>query len=71
MLKALLTGLAFVAIAGSVPANAAPSAIVDPPRDLQFPAHNQQRLIPSPGVGLNALLFIASGAGPHPTVILT
>jgi pimeloyl-ACP methyl ester carboxylesterase len=70
MLKTLLTGLAFVAIAGSVPATAAPSAIVDPPRDMQFPAHNQQLLIPSHGVGLNALLFIASGKGPHPTVIL-
>ena len=27
-------------------------------------------LIPSHGVGLNALLFVASGKGPHPTVIL-
>jgi pimeloyl-ACP methyl ester carboxylesterase len=46
------------------------SAIVDPPRDSAFPAHNQQLLIPSHGVELNALLFVASGKAPHPTVIL-
>jgi pimeloyl-ACP methyl ester carboxylesterase len=43
---------------------------VDPPRNARFPAHNQQLLIPSNGVGLNALLFVASGLAPHPTVIL-
>ena len=55
------------------PLAAAPAgnaAIVDPPRDAAFPAHNQQLLIPSHGVGMNALLFVASGKGPHPTVIL-
>jgi uncharacterized protein len=46
------------------------AAITDPPRDSRYPAHNQQLLIPSHGSGMNALLFIASGAGPHPTVIL-
>jgi pimeloyl-ACP methyl ester carboxylesterase len=47
-----------------------PSAIVDPPRDATYPAHNQQLLIPSHGAGMNALLFVASGKGPHRTVIL-
>jgi len=71
MLKALLAGLALAT--ASVPAMAAAArnaAVVDPPRDSKFPAHNQQLLIPSHGVGLNALLFVASGKGPHPTVIL-
>jgi uncharacterized protein len=55
------------------PVAAAPSvnpAIADAPRDAMFPAHNQQLLIPSHGLGMNALLFVASGKGPHPTVIL-
>src|SRR5690348_16982424 len=55
------------------PAAAAPTsnaAIADPPRDAKFPAHNQQLLIPSHGLGMNALLFVARGKGPHPTVIL-
>jgi pimeloyl-ACP methyl ester carboxylesterase len=55
------------------PLAAAPAgnaAIVDPPRDFAFPAHNQQLLIPSHGLGLNALLLVTGGKGPHPTVIL-
>src|SRR4029079_12883951 len=51
-------------------AAAANCSAVDPPRDAVHPAHNQQLLIPSNGVGLNALLFEAAGPGPHPTVIL-
>jgi uncharacterized protein len=58
----------FAPAAGAAPTSNA--AIVDPPRDAQFPAHNQQLLIPSHGLGMNALLFVASGKGPHPTVIL-
>ena len=46
------------------------SGVVDPARDPAFPAHNQQLLIPSHGVGMNALLFVTGGKGPHPTVIL-
>jgi pimeloyl-ACP methyl ester carboxylesterase len=74
MLRMISLGfaLATVMIAAS-PAAAAPSvnpAIADPPRDTVFPAHNQQLLIPSHGVGMNALLFVAGGKGPHPTVIL-
>ena len=63
---------AAVVLATSSVASTAPttSAVIDPPRDMQFPAHNQQLLIPSHGVGMNALLFVASGKGPHPTVIL-
>src|SRR3954452_23566306 len=67
--------LALALMVGVVPVHsiaAAPlrSAIVDPPRDAKFPAHNQQLLIPSHGVGMNALLFVAGGEGPHRTVIL-
>jgi uncharacterized protein len=71
MLK-IFTAMALVTLfapaAGAAPTSSA--AIVDPPRDAQFPAHNQQLLIPSHGLGMNALLFVASGKGPHPTVIL-
>jgi pimeloyl-ACP methyl ester carboxylesterase len=57
--------------ATSVPSAPLPrAAIADPPRDAAHPAHNQQLLIPSHGVGMNALLFQASGKGPHPTVIM-
>ncbi|WP_037552145.1 alpha/beta hydrolase [Sphingomonas sp. URHD0057] len=51
-------------------ATSAGSAIADPPRDARYPSANKQLLIPSHGVGMNALLFQASGKGPHRTVIL-
>lgn len=46
------------------------AVIADPPRDAKYPAHNQQLLIRSHGVGMNGLLFVTGGKGPHPTVIL-
>jgi len=64
----------FVALlAMGMEAAAAPmprAAIADLPRDTAHPTHNQQLLIPSHGLGMNAVLFQASGKGPHPTVIL-
>ena len=67
-----LSLLLSVALAGAAPAIAATvsPAIVDPPRNAAYPAHNQQLLIPSHGVGLNALLLVTGGRAPHPTVIL-
>jgi pimeloyl-ACP methyl ester carboxylesterase len=68
-MRAMILALALI----SVPVSAAPyarAAIADPPRDARYPSKNQQLLIPSHGVGMNALLFEASGKGPHRTVIL-
>jgi pimeloyl-ACP methyl ester carboxylesterase len=62
--------LALVLVPRAAEAATAQCSAVDRPRDAAHPAHNQQLLIPSGGVGLNALLFQAAGAGPHPTVIL-
>jgi uncharacterized protein len=72
MMRAYLLAAAGVGLSLAAPAQAAlpPSATVDPPRDATFPAHNRQLLIPSHGAGMNALLFVASGKGPHRTVIL-
>lgn len=48
-----------------------PAALLrDPPRDRAAPAETIAHAIPSGGVNLNALLFSAAGAGPHPTVLL-
>lgn len=67
---AFLTLVALMLVPGVAAAATAQCSVSDPPRDAGHPAHNQQLLIPSGGVGLNALLFQAAGAGPHPTVIL-
>ncbi|MEO5611321.1 MAG: alpha/beta fold hydrolase [Sphingomicrobium sp.] len=67
---------AFVAIlAAALPhaSSAAPApmlVLADPPRNSAHPTHNQQLLILSHGQGMNAVLFEASGKGPHSTVIL-
>lgn len=46
------------------------AVLADAPRDTQNPASNRQLLIPSGGVGMNALLLRASGAGAKPTLLL-
>jgi len=62
--------LVAMAPASGLSAPFARAAIADPPRDARHPTRNKQLLIPSHGVGMNALLFQASGKGQHHTVIL-
>jgi pimeloyl-ACP methyl ester carboxylesterase len=45
-------------------------ADVDPPRDALHPARLEQIRYPTGGVQVPARLFVASGAGLHPTVLL-
>src|SRR6202000_1146956 len=48
-----------------------PSAITsDPAPDTTYPAAMETFQIPSHGAMLNALAYIAEGAGPHPVVLL-
>ena len=54
----------------AVGATLSQAAIADPVRDEKYPAFNRQLLIPSGGVGMNALLMRASGKGPKPTLVL-
>ena len=64
---------AWVGLALSVSAKAQqlPSAITsDPARDKDFPAAMEAPDIISHGARLNAVFYLASGAGPHPVVLL-
>lgn len=64
----VLIGAAWTAQAQDVPP---PSAVVaDPPADSAHPAQLLQVRYPTGGVEVPARVFIASGAGPHPTVLL-
>lgn len=48
-----------------------PSAVVsDPVPDLAHPPRSAQVLVPSHGLGMNALFYLAGGVGPHPTIVL-
>jgi pimeloyl-ACP methyl ester carboxylesterase len=53
------------------PAQQRPSALTtDPPPDREFPAAVEASDVMSHGARLNAVFYIASGHGPHPTVLL-
>ena len=65
MRYALLSCLALV-----TPAAAQVPLAGDPPRDASHPARLEQVRYPTAGVEVPARLFLASGAGVHPTVLL-
>jgi len=55
----------------STRAQRVPTALTtDPPPDKAYPAAMETFQIPSHGAMLNALAYVAEGAGPHPVVIL-
>jgi dipeptidyl aminopeptidase/acylaminoacyl peptidase len=64
--------LSFVATAGSLPqGQQIPAAVIsDPAPDPANPATMEAPDVPSHGAKLYAVLYIASGTGPHPTVLL-
>jgi pimeloyl-ACP methyl ester carboxylesterase len=45
-------------------------AVTDPVPDAAHPTTNKQLLVPSNGVGMNALFLLASGEDPKPTLVL-
>ena len=47
-----------------------PAVISDPAPDAAHPPYSSQVLIPSHGADMNALLYLAGGAGVHPTMVL-
>jgi uncharacterized protein len=47
-----------------------PSVISDPTPDPLHPPRSAQVLVPSHGMGMNALFYLAGGGGPHPTMVL-
>jgi len=60
-----------LAAAAPAPAQDVPAAIfTDPPHDAAHPARMEVLHIPSGGVAINGLAYVAAGAGPHPVVVL-
>lgn len=57
-------------IATALPAQTPRAVYTDPPHDSVHPARVEVLHIPSGGVKINGLAYIAEGAGTHPTVIL-
>src|ERR1044071_8999212 len=65
-----LIAVAAAALAGAPLSAQVPRAIgTDPPRDSAHPARMEVLHIPSGGVKINGVAYLASGAGRHPTFI--
>ncbi len=69
-LAAVILSLALLG-ASPVLAQTLPAAVTtDPAPDAKFPARLEVVHVPTGGVKVNGIVFVASGAGPHPTVVL-
>jgi len=69
----VLLALAFLfgGVAAGDEMAAVPAAVIsDPAPDLDHPASSAQVLVPSHGKEMNGLIYLAAGAGPHPTLVL-
>jgi pimeloyl-ACP methyl ester carboxylesterase len=70
-LHRFFTASALLCASLHLPAQQLPAAITtDPAPDKAYPAAIETFQIPSHGAMLNALAYIAEGAGPHPLVVL-
>jgi len=70
--RTLAAGAALCLSLAATGAHALPPAAIyaDPPADAAHPARMDVLHIPSGKVELNAIAYVASGAGPHPAVVL-
>ena len=66
----LVLALSSATHAGDVGKLIPSSVISDPAPDPLHPPRSAQVLVPSHGMGMNALFYVAGGAGPHPTMVL-
>ena len=65
-----ISAVAIVSCCSLLPAQQVPRAIfTDPPRDSAHPARMEVLHIPSGGVQINGVAYVASGAGTHPTFV--
>ena len=72
-MRHLLAAAALAALPFAAQAEAPdiPAAIyTDPPADREHPAAMEVVHIPSGGVESNGVVYVAAGAGPHPTAVL-
>ena len=46
------------------------SVLIDPPPDIRYPARLEAVWIPSGGVRMNGVIYLAAGAQPHPTAVI-
>lgn len=70
-MRAILLALSLLLAPAIATAQSIPQPVItDPAPDGKFPPRSQQVLVPSAGLGMNALLYLAGGPGLHPTMVL-
>ncbi|HOY80172.1 MAG TPA: alpha/beta fold hydrolase [Hyphomonadaceae bacterium] len=70
MRKLIVSIIAAAALASACQTTTAPTMLTDPPRDAANPARMEVLHIPSGGVEINGVAYLASGAGAHPTLVI-
>lgn len=65
----LLLGLSTMAGGAWAASGIPPAVYTDPPHDPRNPARMEVLHIPSGGVNINGIAYLAGGAGPHPTAV--
>ena len=78
MTRRIVAGLAALMLVGlAAPTDAEPrfapipkAVIADPPRDAAHPADMAAFTVPTGGVRVNAMMYLASGDQPHPTMLM-
>jgi len=57
-------------LAAACQTTSTPAMLTDPPRDAAHPARMEVLHIPTGGVEINGVAYLASGAGTHPTLVI-
>lgn len=70
MRKLVVSVIAAAVFASACQTASAPAMLADPPRDAAHPARMEVLHIPSGGVEINGVAYLASGAGAHPTLVI-
>lgn len=70
MRRLIVPAIAAVLLASACQTTALPAMLVDPPHDAAHPARMEVLHIPSGGVEINGVAYLASGAGTHPTLVI-
>jgi pimeloyl-ACP methyl ester carboxylesterase len=70
MRRLLLPMFAALVLAGACQTSPQSALFADPPRDAAHPARMEVLHIPSGGVEINGVAYLASGEGAHPTLVI-
>lgn len=70
MMRLFLLPLLLASPVSAVPPAPQAAVVTDPPRDIRHPAAMAAFVIPSADGALNAVMYVAAGARPHPTLLL-